>query len=290
MHSIAHFSNHTKPSMLKMGLHPITDSEWIEPFSVQVLEQFVQHKRDQLEKGKGAVLVHECANAAVAELQRCLFDYLNLAPLDYPVLADGRRMLSSELNASEDVLKNMSLWLPDDICILQPQSVLGQRGEDYVLTAASVLSPSHWKPQEKFLKPLAAIHQPIPGFDTELTPKVTRFFNHLKQGKPVVRYNWGLQPGASLNWQADNEPAHIEESDVHYRSERQTLLRLPGSSAVVFFIRINLCPLDLLCERYNDPAALDKLKAFVTKMPSAQKTYKGIHRFPWLLKDSGDQT
>ena len=272
--------------MLKMGLHPISDREWIEPFSISVLEQFVQHKRHQLETGKGAALVHECANEALAELQGCLFDYLSENSQDYPALSGERRLFDVESSASEELLENMSLWLPDDICILQPQACLGQQGEDYVLTAASVLSPSHWNPKEKFLKPLALIHLPIPGFDTELTPKVTRFFNHLKEGKPVVRYNWGLQPGEALNWQAENEPALIEESHVHYRSERQTLLRLPKSGAVVFFIRIDLCPLGLLCERYNDPAALDKLKAFVRKMPLAQKTYKGIHRFPWLLKES----
>lgn len=276
--------------MLKMGLQPITDEEWLEPFSASTLEHFNKHKRRELGAGSGAVLVHPKATDAVQELQHVLFGYLANNPSAYPSGSDRRVLLD---NASADnILRNMSLWLPDDICILQPQSEWHAAsdagdgdgdGEDYVLTAASVLSPSHWRPTEKFLKPLAAIHEPIPGFDSELTPKIRRFFNHLKVGKSVVRYNWGIQSGAALNWQSDNEPTEIKESTTYYRSERQTLMRLPQTGAVVFFIRIDLCLLTELGKRYNDASALEKLKAFVRGMPAQQKAYKGIDRFPWLL-------
>ena len=277
--------------MLKMGLQPIADGEWVEPFSVPTLEQFVEHKRRELEANNGAVLVHANATGAVQELQQIMFRYLANNPRAYPSGSENRMLLDHGSASAESILKNMSLWLPDDICILQPQSELDcyddheldHEDEDYVLTAASVLSPSHWRPTEKFLKPLAAIHEPIPDFDAELTPKIRRFFNHLKVGKSVVRYNWGIQSGAALNWQTENEPSVIEESSSYYRSERQTLMRLPETGAVVFFIRIDLCPLEELAQRYNDALALDKLKAFVRGMPPQQIAYKGIDRFPWLL-------
>lgn len=312
MHSLAHFSNLNRPTMLKMGLQPITDSEWVEPFSVATLEQFNKHKQRELQSGGGAVRAHTRATAAVQELQLILFGYLASNSLAYPSACEQRELLDDASESAESILRNISFWLPDDICILQPQSELdcsdaqegghdgqgggegdsdggdgsnsdGSNSDDYVLTAASVLSPSHWNPREKFLKPLAAIHEPIPGFDSELTPKITRFFNHLKVGKAVVRYNWGIQSGSALNWQAENEPAVIEESTSYYRSERQTLFRLPETGAVVFFIRIDLCPLSELTERYQDPLALDKLKTFVRDMPPQQIAYKGIDRFPWLL-------
>ncbi|KZY91880.1 hypothetical protein A3744_27000 [Oleiphilus sp. HI0073] len=269
--------------MLKMGLQPINDDEWIEPFSLATLEQLIQHKQSELEAGSGALFAHAKAADTVYELEHVLFRYLAGNPSAYPA-GGGKRALKGQASRSvERVLANITFWLPDDICILQPQSDLGQEGGDYVLTAASVLSPSHWRPAEKFLKPLAAIHEPIPGFDLTLTPKITRFFNHLKVGKAVVRYNWGIQPGDALNWQTENEPNLLEEATIHYRSERQTLMRLPNTGAVVFFIRIDLCPLSELAERYQDPLALDKLKAFVRDMPPQQKAYKGIERFPWLF-------
>ena len=270
--------------MLKMGLQPISDEEWIEPFSISTLKAFSKHKARELDDGTGAILVDPAAKKPLLELQQCLLNYLARAPQAYPSTAEEKMSLGSGEADDEGILRNMSFWVPDDICILQPQSALGLDGDDYVLTAASVLSPSHWKPQVKFLKPLAAIHQPIPGFHRELTPKITRFFNHLKVGKPVLRYNWGIQPGGALHWHSETEPEITRETDLYYRSERQTLMRLPESEAVVFFIRIDVCLIAQMPERYQDPLAIEKLKAFIKGMPHPQKEYKGILRFPWLLE------
>lgn len=281
MHSIAHFSHYNRPTMLKMGLQPISNDEWIEPFDEACLSQFVAHKRTMLDADSEAILYDERARAALVELEDILRDYLDRKKL--PALHSHVSGAVPDCISGQELLKEMSFWVPDDICILQPQSELGLDGEDYVLSAASVLSPSHWSPKEKFLKPLAAIHAPIPDFDSELTPKVTRFFNHLKVGKPVVRYNWGIQSGAALNWQTESEPEQIHPSTTYYRSERQTLLRLSKTGAVVFFIRIDLCPLEELAVRYQDLLALDKLKAFIRDMPPQQRAYKGIDRFYWLL-------
>ena len=62
----------------------------------------------------------------------------------------------------------------------------------------------------------------------------------------MVRTNWALQAGDRLNPNGTEEPAVSAETPLYYRSERQSLVRLPGSGAVAFTIRVYLHPLSQL--------------------------------------------
>jgi hypothetical protein len=262
-----------------MGLNPILDSQWLAPFRVEQYQRFLAHKNARLQEPECPILADESARAPLHELQPTLRRYLQTHHSDE---IDQNNIDFGCLDGSSPVecLKSMSLWVPDDICILQRASELGREPEDdYVLTAASVLSPSHWRPEQKFLKPLSEIHSLIPGFDSNLTPKVTRFFNHLKPGKPVVRFNWGVQPGNALEWRSESEPELETHPTLFYRSERQTLLRLPKTDAVVFFIRIDCCSLDELDSYYGVPNAKALLLEHIAGLPEVEREYKGFPRF-----------
>ena len=282
--SLAHTST---PSMLRMGLAPVSDAEWLLPFSTQDYQAFAGHKSAMLDKDSNAILVAVSALPALQELHQALAGYL----IHYHAREVADNSINLQLADDTDpyaLMRDMSFWVPDDICVLQQAAdAKGDNiypADDYVLTAASVLSPSHWRPVEKFGRTLARIHHPIPGFTEQLTPSVSRFFKRISPGRPFVRFNWGIQPGDALNWQTATEPAITADTGLYYRSERQCLLRLPASQAVIFFIRINLCELARVNSQYEDPSALAGLLAHMDALPAAERAYKGIDRLQLALQ------
>ena len=143
----------------------------------------------------------------------------------------------------------------------------------YRLSAASLCCPSHWRLEEKFDRPMREIHDPIPDFHRELTPRIDRFFDHLKPEHPVQRFNWSVQEYDNLSQRPEHEMPIGPTTELFYRTERQTLLRLPQSDAIAFTIRVYLHPLDSL---RATPGALPALFSAIDATPAALARYKGF--------------
>ena len=260
-------------TVLRMGLTPVTDQDWVEPFSQAEHERFYRHKQAILSQRPDALLIDETAVQPLAEFSAALRQHL--IQVHQQPLAAGKNDVSETLPDNPlALLRQMTYWIPDDICILQADV-----DDNYVLTCASVLSPSLWNPAEKFLQPLSVIHQPIPEFEARLLPSVNRFFHHIKVETPVVRFNWSIQVGERLDrW--PGAAARVEDDSpdtlLFYRSERQTLLRLPVSQAVVFLIRTHLCELSRLEELGGDKTTLQKLINHIQSLSQAERDYKGL--------------
>jgi len=147
----------------------------------------------------------------------------------------------------------------EDLCLLD-------RSEDsYVLTAASVCFPSHWRIADKLGRSVAEIHAPVARYDEELRSRVDTFISRLRPERPVWRRNLSLHSHDEL---FRPEPHESPDSftggvdGVWLRSERQTLVRLPGTGSVLFTIRTQQCPLRALTNLADVRAALDaKLRA-----------------------------
>lgn len=258
-------------SILHMGLTPVTDADWVEPFTAEIYTRFYRHKQALLQQDPGAILVDPHAEAALQELSVALQQHLQQ---DHSQSVEENRISLNlpDTATAEDLLRTMALWLPDDICLLQ--SAFHQ--DEYVLTAASVLSPSLWQPAAKFLRPLAEIHAPIPNMQGRLLPSVHRFIRHIKAGSPVVRFNWAIQVGDGLSRLPGRAVAVDESSVLYYRYERQTLLRLPASQAVVFLIRTHICELSRFAEIEGDRTTLPHLLDYIDRLPTAEREYKGL--------------
>jgi hypothetical protein len=157
-----------------------------------------------------------------------------------------------------------------------------ERAEDqYLLTAASLCSPSHWYLAEKFGRPMREIHDPIPGFHPALSSKIDRFFEHLRPDHPVVRFNWAVQAGDSLSQLPHEAPDVHCDTPLFYRSERQSLVRLPQTGAIAFTIRVYLHPLAMLA---NAASALPALFAAIDNTPQALRAYKGFDQLAPALE------
>lgn len=258
------------PEVLLMGLSPLREQPWIE--TDEDLPQYYRHKLQQRQRhGERAYRATAGSLPAQQELSQQLLQHLNQDQAELYRLDKGQLHCTlGELNfplQSEETLWNCSLWIADDLVLME------QQGDQYVLTAASLCSPSHWRLEDKFNRPLREIHDPIPGFHDELTPSIDRFFRHLRPAHPVVRFNWSLQEYNALDQRPDHEVPISVDTPLYYRVERQSLLRLPQTGAIAFTIRVYLHPLEMLADI---PQALPALFQAIDSTPPALARYKAF--------------
>ena len=180
-------------------------------------------------------------------------------------------------NPGADPLETAGRLVQEDLC------VIGTAGPSPVLEAAILCSPSRWRLREKIGRPLLDVHAPVPLYADRLSAAVDRFMRALRPGRLAERFNWGLLDDAAL---FQPEPGHgttgeaITAEDapdrLFFRVERQTLIRLPASGAVLFAIRVHAYPLRRVLDT---PGAAAPLAAMIGAMPDAMAAYKGIQGY-----------
>lgn len=137
-----------------------------------------------------------------------------------------------------------------DLCLMQAD------GAEHVLTGAILCFPSSWTLAEKLGRPLTAIHGPVKAYDAGVAPRVQRLFDAIRPGAPLVRSNALLYAVPDLFFPLpEARPRYESRATARFlRSERQVLMRLPESGAVLFAIHTAVVPLERLSEA--DRAAL----------------------------------
>ncbi|WP_299693044.1 DUF3445 domain-containing protein [uncultured Tateyamaria sp.] len=118
--------------------------------------------------------------------------------------------------------------------------LMEKRGNEHVLTAAVLCFPASWRLREKAGRPLTDIHVPVDEYDGDVARRVQRLFDGIQVGRPLWRFNqlWYQNPEL-FQPRSAQEPRRVgsrSDTGPYYRTERQTLLRLPQSRAVVFAI------------------------------------------------------
>ena len=178
--------------------------------------------------------------------------------LDPDALPAARELLDAALKASPDlgfVQDGDVVTCPDgrkiDVSSVPPLEALGRmfqndfvlmekRGDQHVLTGAVLCFPASWRLSEKAGRPLTDIHVPVREYDADLARRVQRLFDGIQVGRPLWRFNqlWYQDPEL-FQPRSASEPRRVGsglKEGPYYRTERQTLLRLPLSGAVVFAI------------------------------------------------------
>ncbi len=130
-------------------------------------------------------------------------------------------------------LETLCLLVQEDFCILQ------KIGDEHVLTGAILCFPASWMLSEKFMRPLIAIHDSVDAYDPNIARRVQRLFDGIQPDRPLWRFNALWYPDAELFQPrsiTQRRPPQNQDTARYLRSERQTLLRLPQTGAVVFAI------------------------------------------------------
>jgi hypothetical protein len=120
----------------------------------------------------------------------------------------------------------------DDLCLLAPE-------QGWPLVAGAVLFPSHWRLADKLGRPLAEVHEWVPGYPAG---QVDRFLDRLRPGQVVWRRNLLLHRDGELHAPGARTDA-VPVDRWWLRSERQTLRLLPRTGGVLFTIHTDTVPL-----------------------------------------------
>ena len=215
------------------GIRPISPDEWIicdDAFSQQMAlrDELIKTRKDKV------LAISDQAYEAAVELSKMALEF-SIKSLGYQksndeVIRPDEVSLKIDLS---DPMEFLGRLVQNDFCILQ------KVGEEHVLTAASLCFPASWSLEEKFLKPLIDIHTPVKEYNEEIAKRVQRLFDGLQVSRPVWRFNalfyedpHLFQP-RSIN-QPRKKPAPNQVN--YFRSERQTLIKLPETRAIAFGI------------------------------------------------------
>ncbi|WP_370223009.1 heme-dependent oxidative N-demethylase family protein [Pararhodobacter marinus] len=150
---------------------------------------------------------------------------------------DGRRV------EGEEGLARLGHLLQEDLCVMQP-------GPDGIprLTAAVLCFPASWTLAEKLGRGLPGIHKPVPGYAGGLEARVQRLFEAIRPEQPLWRMNYLDYIDPTLHQprlESETRPHRDgpEQAGGDYiRCERQCLVRLPRTRAVVFSIHTYVVP------------------------------------------------
>ena len=144
---------------------------------------------------------------------------------------DGRRVALRR----DEPLQTLGRLVQCDFCLLDR----GVEGA-HVLQGAVLCFPARWRLDEKAGRPLTAIHDPVAEYDDRIAVRVQRLFDGVRPDRPLWRFNrlWYDDPELfqPRSVHAPRRTGAEAGARAFLRSERQTILRLPRSSWVVFAI------------------------------------------------------
>jgi len=224
------------------GIAPLDPAEWL-LFDEAYGDQMAL--RDELlatRRGDVVALDRE-ARPAVCELLDQVLDFLRGQPefsvqSDHVTRPDGAEVTIDR----DDPLGTLGRLVQEDLCVMQ------KRGDEHVLTAAVLCFPSNWTLRQKFLRPMTGIHVPVKPYDDNIAKRVQRLLDGIQAGRPLWRFNelWYNEPKLfNPRLEGAHDPIPSAGQAAFLRSERQVLLRLSESGAVVFSIHTYLIPGDV---------------------------------------------
>lgn len=160
------------------------------------------------------------------------------------------------------------------------------------LVAGQLCFANRWSLEEKLGRSFLEIHAPVPGFGEQIGRSSNLLLERLKVDRPVWRYNWSLVLGGELDLstkvyaavQAQMPPVTTANCGAlcFFRTERQTLARLPQTGAVLFTVHTYRTPLDTLA---RDPAWARQFLAVLDGASPALLTYKGVTPIEGALRE-----
>jgi hypothetical protein len=289
-----HLSFEPGPYRMAMGLIALPESEMIE-LDDRYADEMAQRRAllaEQFDEVFAAVPGSEAARRAVLDR---LAAYL---PERFPAwfARDGARLhnrLTGETWDLEalpaDPLVIAARLVQEDLCIVEPDAE-----GNVLLTAGVVCFPSRWRLVEKIGRPLPTVHERVPFYGDRLARPVDRFMTMIRPGKLAMRLNWSLLEDPALfqlggKFRTDHNaaitPANAGEA-LFVRVERQTLSRLPDSTAVLFTIRVHVYPLARIAAR---PEIAARLADAVRALPPETSLYKSLPTFRAALLDYLDR-
>jgi len=151
----------------------------------------------------------------------------------------------------ENPLITLGRLVQEDFCLME------EAGQEHRLTGGILCFPASWTLGQKIGRALVSIHQPVDAYDDGMARRVQRLFDAIRPGAALWRMNFLTYDDPALHQpRREGQSRPRPQGHFYIRCERQCLLRLPQTRAVVFAIHTYVVPADTLA-----PAELAALKA-----------------------------
>jgi hypothetical protein len=248
----------------RIGVQPLDAGEWL--VVSDQLDAYRAEKAELMAQKAGEVFAampetHDAQLEALARIAAFTERHLGFAIPPCP--------------RGEAPLQHAARFIEDDLVLMR------KTGAGWVLAAGSLCFPSSWRLTEKFGRPMDVVHGPVPAFGTGTRNAsiIARMFDALAPDMPVIRSNWSIYPDNALHHPSSHgepvrefDPARPIIAQGYFRSERQTLVKLPVSGDILFTIRIGVEPLTRTVARGDGARLADALQALTAE----ERTYKGM--------------
>lgn len=282
-----------------MGIRSMDWSSWIELDN----EWFKYHDRkvERISERRDELLgTQDDVWDAAIEL---LMEFREFLPTRYPTLfkktekginniVTGEVFEFNNIPKSEfkkDPMEMAALMVQDDLAILKED----ENGQ-YILKGGAIMLAGFWRFKDKKNLPLSAIHTTgdVPKYNEILKRPMEKFFSRLTCDKPVVRNNYFLQTDSDLAWSSSIGSEEVQEvgwntakpatdiNNIYYRSERQSVRRLPITGCVIFTIRTYFLPVTEMCKEPHIPR---RLLNGILSWDEDVKVYRGYDKFNEVL-------
>ncbi|EPE95391.1 heme-dependent oxidative N-demethylase family protein [Rhizobium grahamii] len=253
-----------------IGLMPLDLARWIEPDGDW--GRYVGEKRRLLEAHRDEIFM---AEGGTEGTQQETYDLLRAHLAErHPGLSDDT---ANAADTNAPPLLRAGLLVQDDLVIMR------RKEDGWHLVAGFVAFPSSWSLQEKFGRPMQAIHADVPGFGegTRNAALITRIFDNLQISQPVERLNWSVNitDDLFLPVSKHRRPPSAESftlADRFARVERQTLRKLPRSGDILFTIRIYVDPIAAIAHHPDAGKLAESFAAQLDCLDEHQAAYKGL--------------
>jgi dimethylamine monooxygenase subunit A len=229
------------------GIQPVQGRDWLRVDEVYGGQMGL---RDRLITGQPEV-VHALlpeARPAADELYATVLDWLR----DEPGFAAAAESVTRPdggcvpLDPANPLL-TLGRLVQQDLCLMEA------RDDEYVLTGAILCFPAGWTLTQKLGRPMTGIHKPVAIYDDVLATRVQRLFAAIRPGQPLWRMNFFSYDDYLLHRpRIEGDIRTQPPGRAYVRCERQTLVRLPQTQAVVFAIHTIIVDAALLSEAEFD--------------------------------------
>ena len=227
------------------GILPLDMAEWLQVDDAYAGQMAL---RDSLISGREAEVVGQVSSAAQAIEE--LYEFV-LARLPAGFSRAGQTVTRPDgVRVALDParpLQTLGRLVQEDLCLMQEHGA----GE-HMLSAAVLCFPAGWTLAEKLGCPMMRMHRPVEAYTEDVGRRVQRLLDAVRVETPLWRANAHHSRAALFNPLSETAPKDtVAQGDMPYiRSERQCLIRLPVSRAVLFSIHTYVVRLvDLTAEQ-----------------------------------------
>lgn len=216
-------------------------------------------------------------------------------PVGLDNLWSGERFDVVSRPLPEDPIATCARLVQDDLALM-----LERPDGQYYLLSGAVLLAGFWRLEDKVGMPLSEIHTSgeVPQYEEKLERGMMNFFRRLRCDELYSRNNYfvqvdddlawswsiGSEDSPDISWSTAEKNRAVEHH--HFRSERQSLRRLPKTGAVVFTIRTYFHPITEIAQEDYVPG---RLASGIRSWGPDVKKYKGYDQYGEVLLEYLDK-